>query len=811
MTRKKLTEGDVEFRIVHGLLTNSSHLNIPLDAVRSKEHLQSTIVDKRGGKAYGYFPDFSIWIQSLPLLIVEAKAPDANVDQGFREASLYAHHLNKQYKPGLNPCQRILSTNGIRILAGMWDAEPHIDVSVDDVQPGSVALEQLRGLCGYPILLNAAKQLAPSLRPRSLTAPYSLSGGRPILNAKKTPNSIAAPLSPILRKYFTSKQQNTDPEIYDNAYINSTELTSYDHSLDVLLKERIVELRGSLSKTLKPNRRSEQSVASAIRTFRDHKLPGDLQLVTGGVGSGKSLFIRRYKELLQPEAQSKVTHWAFIDFNNAPKDLEKVERWLCETFISSFAVENGFDARESENWKKVFAVDLARRKAIYDEVGISSETRAVELRAEDLSKWSEDSEKMAVGLARFFLGDCAETIVVVMDNVDRLDKDEQLIVFRLSLWFMDLTKTFVFLNLRDDTYERYKDEKPLDTYRSGITFHISPPTFVDVVKRRLELSARYLADNVEERLEYQTSSGIRFTYPKTMIGEFLKEVYVQIFDEHPNASKVIQGLAGRDVRKALEIFEGVLRSGHLSEESITSKVRGGAEFAVSEDVILKTVMRGDYKFFSDHSGFIGNIFHTEETWERPSSFLVSDILHWLYENRKSVGQIGLEGYFTVDHLSASFELLGYVSTDVCAAVSYLLRKGLIEADHFGNKIQSGEDSVKITSSGFIHLRILIEQVEYLYSVLSVTPLRDRKVAEAVSKTMDGENNQGDVPVALKVQAIGGFYNALRSEYTANVNSFPGFSRTRSGASYLLDRIEAVLTQARARAPSSLPANPLDTL
>lgn len=805
----KYTEGDVEFRVVHTLL--NEHLGIPDEAVRSKEHLEPTIVDKRGGKPYGYFPDFSVWEQSLPVLIVEAKAPAANIYQGYREATLYAHHLNKQYRSELNPCQRILATNGKKILAGMWDGEPILDLAVHDVTPGSVALARLREFCGYPVLLDCARKFAIALRPRKLIAPYELSGGRPLLNAKKTPNTFAAPLSPVLRKYFSSKQQNTDPEVYERAYINNTELTSYDKTLDTLLREKIVELRGSLSRTLKPSKRSEQSVASAIRAFNEHASTGDLQLITGGVGSGKSLFIRRYKELLQAPDQREVTHWAFIDFNNAPKNLAGVESWLCEQFIASFAVENGFDARESENWKKVFAVDINRRKSLYKEIEANSLDQAMRLQWEDLTKWSEDPQKMAVGLARFFLGDCRETVVVVMDNVDRLDKDDQLQVFRLSLWFMDQTRSFVFLNLRDDTYEAYKDQKPLDTYRSGITFHVSPPPFTDVVKRRMELSGEYLAENVTDKLEYMTSSGLRFTYPRTMIGEFLKEIYILVFDQFENVSRVIQGLAGRDVRKSLEIFERILRSGHLSEEAITSKVRGGSEFAVSEDVILKTVMRGDYKFYSEHSGYVANIYHTDDSWERPSSFLVPDILFWLFINRKSVGRIGLEGYFTIKDIARALELRGYVAGDVFKALGYLLSKGLVEADHFGPQLLSFDDSVKVTSSGFIHLRILAERIEYIFGVSLVTPLPDRRVAEIVSKIIDVESNRGDVPENLKIQVAAALLGSFREEYTKHVNSYPAFSNLQSGAAYVLNRLEDVVVRSRARKPPPAIRNPLDLL
>jgi len=62
-----------------------------------------------------------------------------------------------------------------------------------------------------------------------------------------------------------------------------------------------------------------------------------------------------------------------------------------------------------------------------------------------------------------------------MDNVDKMELQNQLDAFQLTLWYMDRSKAFIILQMRDETYERYKNRPPLDTFRSGITFHIAPP------------------------------------------------------------------------------------------------------------------------------------------------------------------------------------------------------------------------------------------------------------------------------------------------------------------------------------------------
>ena len=145
----------------------------------------------------------------------------------------------------------------------------------------------------------------------------------------------------------------------------------------------------------------------------------------------------------------------------------------------------------------IFANRIQRRKPIYDDVAAWSPERAAVLRNEDLQKWQDDHIEYAIGLANQVLGQRQEVLIAVMDNVDRLDLKTQLDIFQLALWFMAQTKAFIILQMRDETYEQFKFKPPLDTFRSGIAFHISPPQLIDVVRKRLDISLEYLSQRAE--------------------------------------------------------------------------------------------------------------------------------------------------------------------------------------------------------------------------------------------------------------------------------------------------------------------------
>ena len=781
------SESDVEQKIVMPLLAGPNFLKIPKDRVFTKGYLEPTILDKSAGKTFGYFPDYSVWMHGFPVLVVEAKAPDVASEAGYREASLYARHLNQGYSSDFNPCRFIMSTNGRNLLFGHWDCDPILTLEVRNLRPGSSDLQQLINQCGVGVLLEYALGCLTKIRSAQTFYPFNGAGGQAILNARRPHNSFAADLSPLLRRYFSSSNQENVKEIIERAYVSSAEITEYDKILEALLKERL-HRTGALVKQLEPGRHSEENVAQAIEEFsRTRPESGQLQIIQGGVGSGKSLFVRRYKEVLQPEDHSNQCQWSFIDFNSSPTDLSHAETWVCKTFIEGFEQENpSIDLSSKSVLRGIFSRNIQRRKYIYEELEKHAPEQAAVAKANDLAKWQDDPTEMTEGLANYVLGVKKQILVVVMDNVDRLDLKNQLAAFQLALWFMHKTRCFVILQMRDETYERYKNLPPLDTFRTGITFHISPPRFLDVVKKRLELAIEYLESEAKDQQAYTIESGVRISYHKSHIQSFLHGLYMELFDRKRNISRVLESLAGRDVRHALEMFVSIITSGHLSSTVITSTTLGGGSISISERRILKILMRTEYAFFSERSGFVSNIFSYDQDWQRPDNFLLIEILYYLARNRKRVGHIGLEGYFTCRSIADTLQKFGYEPSDSLSALNHLLKKQLIAADHMNFQKVELDDSVRILASGFIHVRVLSGRIEYLFGILPSTPLTDKGVADRLADFVRNESLRGELGSHQTVTAVEIFSRYLTSEKKFLTNEF--LAEAETGRDYVLAQI-----------------------
>lgn len=528
---------------------------------------------------------------------------------------------------------------------------------------------------------------------------------------------------------------------------------------------------------------------------------GHLQLIQGAVGSGKSLFMERYKQKLQPAAAKAKTKWATIDFIGAPVTLSGAEQWLCRKFIDSFQAENPeVDFSSISTLRGIYSRKIQMRKPLYDQLAATSQQQADIRRAEDLIQWQDNPEDTVRGIAEYVMGSRQESLVVVMDNVDRLDLDNQFAAFQLTLWFLNLTHAFVVLQMRDETYERYKDRPPLDTFRTGVVFHISPPRFVDVVKRRLELSIEYLAQDQDggDRT-YEIESGMHIRYSISDLEEFLRRLYEALFDRSRNISRVLEAVAGKNVRRALAIFVSIITSGYLSATAIASNTMGGGNVSLKEHTILRILMRTNHRFFSRDSGFVTNIFTYDPSMEKPDNFLYAEILYFLFRNRKTIGLINVEGYFTCTQVADALQNFGYVPKDVYAALGRLVVEELIVTDRMNSTQIAWQDSVRILAAGWVHLRILSGRFEYIFGVIATTPIRDLEKAEQLGELVKLEAQRGELEFYQKVRAVDIFHRYLweqRQQAMTPFNEGP-----ESGADYVLAHIMGAIEQTKGSSKS----------
>ena len=361
------SESDVEQKIVLPLLTATEWLRIPANAVHTKHYLPPTTIDKGRKSKGGYYPDYSVWVDGLPVFIVEVKSPNESAEEGLREAQLYAHEINKVYPPGVNPVRFVLSLNGHKLLYGEWDSALHTEVPTADLKLSSGSSTALRSFLGIDALLRHVARVRGSFRLTNVFRPIDSIGGEQLLNRRLEFNSFATELADLIRMFFVSDEAERIDDIIERAYVSSSEITKYDQLLEGFLRDTIRRVQDPSSKEIETTSNSEGLLTPEIRAFyKKRPTTGHLQLLIGPVGAGKSLFCQRYHRHLQPKDVTEATHWSFIDINKAPEDLDKLEEWVCEYFIEGFEADNSrVDLYEPDTIRRIFDPDINRLEKIY--------------------------------------------------------------------------------------------------------------------------------------------------------------------------------------------------------------------------------------------------------------------------------------------------------------------------------------------------------------------------------------------------------------------------------------------------------------
>lgn len=88
-----ITESDVEQKFIYPFLKAETPIGLGLkdSEILTKHILRKKLIDK-GQKQKYYFPDYLVAIRGIPTLILEAKAPNELLANGYSEARLYAQN-----------------------------------------------------------------------------------------------------------------------------------------------------------------------------------------------------------------------------------------------------------------------------------------------------------------------------------------------------------------------------------------------------------------------------------------------------------------------------------------------------------------------------------------------------------------------------------------------------------------------------------------------------------------------------------------------------------------------------------------------
>lgn len=723
-------ESDVEQKFLYPFLIESRPLglSIPPAVVLTKVNVRRILIGK-GVDQKLYYPDYLVVALGFPIVVVEAKHPSESVEEGFRQARLYATELNALYGHGIAPTKFLMACNGVDLWYGYSDQMlPLGKAACSSLGSYSKEIAELVELMSWDAVRRRAVSMAQQTRPAEVFKPRRLVGGTGSQNEEVGINTFGATLTTLISPVFNPTTAAERANIARNAYISSKRRERYIDPID-----RVIRAARGPSETQAQELDDSGNPVELIGKFRKLRdLENKVLLLIGSVGSGKSTFIDHLYEVALPKDLIDATVWCRVNMNAAPVTPGEIYNWLRREIIEGCRTsQSTLDFDDFDVMKKLYGIELQRfNKGVGKLYQSQIEVYAVKL-AEYIQEIQRDDQLVANAHVRFTCAERGKLFIVVLDNCDKKTRDEQLLMFEAAQWLQKEFRCLVILPLRDETYDNHRDQPPLDTALKDLAFRIEPPLFQHVLIRRVQFALKQL-ESGGEKLRFSLPNGFHVEYPKSDQAFYLTAIVKSLFEHDRFARRMIIGLAGRNIRRALEIFLEFCKSGHIGEDQIFKIRQSKGDYSLPLHHVATVLLRMNRRFYdSDHS-YIKNIFAGNRDDVLPAYFCRFMILQWLRGNFQTSGTQGLKGYYPKRDVKRALMPYGLEPDIVDREFNYLLAGHCVIAEHLRTDLVEDEDLVRLGPAGFVHLD-LVGNINYLAAVAEDTLFFDRLQAERVAQ------------------------------------------------------------------------------
>jgi len=697
-------ESDVEQKFIFPLLVAEMPygLQIPSEYIVTKQNVRRLIIDK-GRAQKSYFPDYLVVKASLPLLVIEAKERNENLAEAFREARLYAGEMNAMFPTGLNPLTRIITTNADELWAGFHDqAAPLHVLTFSEVDPYCEKFSKLQGFVGREALDAEFSRLSAIVKPRRYWKPRRLVGGASIQNDFVGLNSFGATISAELAHIFNPVRRADRAYVAREGYVPSIRRDRYVEPIDKVMRASSPRSQAE-AKLLDTSAPTE-----LMKAFeKDRQLEHQVLLIVGGAGAGKTTFIDRLQEVSLSKEVRDSTVWVHINMNFAPISTSEIYDFLRREIVAGLrSAYPELDFDDLSILQAVYSVEANRFRKGLGKLLEGDQNKFSEELYRTLKEADANLHTRAICHCRYLGNEREKLVVIVLDNCDKRLLEEQLLMFEAAQWVQKEFRALVVLPLRDETYDNYSDKPPLDTALKDLVFRIEPPPFHHVLVTRIQLALNQLAKTAPKTFKFDLPNGFKVEYAAADQAYYLSSMVRSIFEYDHQVRRMLDGLSGRNLRVAFELFQEFCRSGHITEDHIVNIRQCEGDYTLPLEVVLSILLRKSFRFYDSDRAHLKNLTDLDTKDTYPSYFTRLILLRWLDERFSEAGPTGLKGYHALRTLIAELTRFGLETTAIKREVEYLAKAKCIVTEDFRTDQLSEDDLLRLAPAGFVHLELL---------------------------------------------------------------------------------------------------------
>ena len=514
-----------------------------------------------------------------------------------------------------------------------------------------------------------------------------------------TSNRLASTLRPLANNYF-GVISDDDADFMDKCYVSQREYKATFDGMQNLIHDSLTpyfeefgvqqledtgkggKLGGRLTKNIKKGRK------------------GEVLVLFGGKGAGKSTFIKRLLHHNQPRWLKDHAVVCIIDLLKVPEEKDVIREHIWSRLVAALD-KDSILSRDRDSLLNELFIDRFEVAKKQNLAGLNSSSEAYNIKLNELiSLWKEDYMYCAKRLVDYW-SDKSKGVIVVVDNTDQYSSEMQDFCFTSAQEISSELECVTLISMREERFYDSKIHGVLDAFQNS-GFHISSPNPAEVFKKRL----RYTIDLLNNKSIVEDRFGTIDDNIASDCKVYLNILCKEFFNQNSPLTSFLVACSHGDTRLSLDLFSSFLLSGYTNVDEMISA--GSWNFQIHQ--VIKPVMIPNRYFYDESLSDIPNIYQLRSN-RHASHFTGLRILRKISKGSDKTSP----SYHSIAELKAYFSEVFNMVDDFERNIDVLLKHSFIESNNRLDSYSSSVDSVKVTNYGLY----MINELAYYFTYLDL--------------------------------------------------------------------------------------------
>ena len=514
----------------------------------------------------------------------------------------------------------------------------------------------------------------------------------PAFNQTINSNYLARHIRGTIQRYFGPIDVN-DREFVERCYVGQRAHDKNVAGVRTLIRDAVSPFMETYDISETEDAETGGAFANRLVKGVKQEQKGDVVILFGGKGSGKSTFIKKVLLFKPPQYLKKHSVPIIVDLLSAPKDPSSVREHFWDALITKLDTDHIL-LDERDKLINLFhdRFQVATRQVLY---GLFEDSEGYNIKLNDLlAEWKNDKRYVAGRLMEWHRRH-HRGVIVAIDNTDQLENELQDYAFSLATEVSAELRCLVLISMREERFYASKIRGMLDAYQNS-AFHIGSPTADEVFTRRIDYVLELIGKGSVE-IDHDVRPDIE-AYFRIFRADFLR-------DPPSPLNQFITASAHGNIRQSLDLFGDLVLSGYTNATEMAQS-RSGWNLLIHQ--VIKPLLTPSRLFYDEKYSKVPNLFQIR-TGEGGSHFTGLRIL-----KRLSLSQDPLAPSFVVMSEIRGFFVEFFGSdVDFVQWTDRLLATNLIESSTRHDIFSDSIDALRITSFGQFALAELYKNFTYV--------------------------------------------------------------------------------------------------